>query len=88
VSAPVTIRLYLDGQLVDDQTVQVDAEGAGDVLAYIGGLHGAFVEEAGVPYMVEFVFPDGEHVRWGTDAGGMVLPIPVDNLAEALRRLL
>jgi hypothetical protein len=28
--------------------------------------------------MVEMVFPDGEHVRWGSDPGGMVEPIWVE----------
>jgi hypothetical protein len=88
VSGAVTVRLYLGGQLVDEQEVHVGADGASDVLAYLGELHGGFVEAAAVPYMVEFVFPDGQHVRWGTDTDGMVLPIPVDDLAEALRRLL
>ena len=40
----------------------------------------------GLEWMIEFKFPDGDHVRWGTDAGGMVEPLPVADLEAALSR--
>jgi hypothetical protein len=90
VAAEVTIRLYIAGELVDEQAI-VAGVGARDLIGELGAIHGrqtAAAVEAGRSYLVEFVFADGEHVRWGTDAAGMVEPIPVDDLAAALDRLL
>jgi hypothetical protein len=86
VSAEVRIRLFIAGTLIDDQRVVLGA-GARELIGELGAMHGEQVAAAGaVPYMVEIVFPDGDHVRWGTDERGMVMPIPVDDLAAALAR--
>jgi hypothetical protein len=90
VSADVTIRLYVEGVLVDEQAI-VAGVGARALIGELGALHGqaaAAAVDAGRPYLVEFVFADGEHVRWGTDELGMVEPVPVEDLAAALDRVL
>jgi hypothetical protein len=45
-------------------------------------------EAHGRKWMVEIVFADGEHVRWGTDRDGMVWPMQggLEQLAEMLAR--
>ena len=39
-------------------------------------------------WFIEVSFDDGEHVRFGTDRGGMVLPVEVgrERLVEALAK--
>jgi hypothetical protein len=85
----VTVRLYLAGTLADETSIRIGA-GARDAIGDLGAYHGEMArvaDEQGVPYMIELVFPDGEHVRWGTDASGMVIPFPIGDLAAALARL-
>ena len=62
-----------------------------EALEYVGQRHARWAEqadEAGTVWFVEVVFDDGEHVRFGTDRGGMVLPVEVgrERLAEALAK--
>ena len=46
----------------------------------------AEAEARGSVYLVDVEFWDGEHVRWGTDADGMVIPLEVGlhDLAQAI----
>ena len=69
-------RVFVAGALVDEVTALI---GAGDLLDMLGERHGLLcaAADAGDPWMIEVRFPDGEHVRWGTDSDGMVLPIDV-----------
>lgn len=88
MSENVTIRLYLDSVLKDEREFPFgDREG----IAQMAEVHATAIAatEDGVPFMIEFIFPDGEHVRWGTDAGGMVDPrsLPIWQLRDALTRL-
>lgn len=71
-----TVRLYVAGRMVDEATVAND-----DELTAAGTRQGEAcleAEQRGQRWMVEMVFPDGEHVRWGSDPGGMVEPIWVE----------
>jgi hypothetical protein len=89
VSTTVAIRLYIEGHLCDETQAPL---GGGDTRALIGQLglrHAEMVNAAaseGLAWLIEFVFPDGDHVRWGTDSSGMVEPMPIDDLAAALER--
>jgi hypothetical protein len=83
------VRLYIDGRLVDDVTVAAGRNAEDDAIPVIAALHGRrcqAAEAAGSTYMVEFIFDDGEHVRFGTDVDGMVVPAEVglDRLAKAV----
>jgi hypothetical protein len=83
-----TIRLRVDGVLVDEQPVQLGA-GARGLIGVLGADHGArcaAADAAGQPWSIEIEFADGEHVRWGTDGRGMVDPVPVRDLAAAIER--
>lgn len=86
----VIMRLYLGGKMADETSVQLGV-GAREAIGDVGEYHGEMARcatEEGLPWMVEIVFPDGEHVRWGTDSDGMVEPMPVTQLAELLKRYL
>lgn len=75
----VKFRLYVAGAMVDEVAVILGA-GSRELIGAMGQIHGAIVEQAaarGDPWLIEIVFPDGDHVRWGTDADGMVEPLPV-----------
>lgn len=88
VSAIVTVRLYLAGELVDELTFPIGV-GTRDLIGDLGASHAERVAAAdGSPWMVELVFPDGDHVRFGTDHAGMVEPMPValDRIIEAIER--
>jgi hypothetical protein len=78
-----TLRLYIAGRLVDEATVLED--GVEEVAARHVEMAEA-AEKAGQRFMVEVVFADGEHVRWGTDPGGMVEPTPTEDVGDSLRR--
>jgi hypothetical protein len=80
----IRIRLWVEGVLLDDQRVVLGV-GARDLIGELGAVHADACRGA-MAYMVEFVFPDGDHIRWGTDVRGMVTPIPVDDLAAAIAR--
>lgn len=89
MSVVVVARLYLAGMLHDESSIELVAEGDLHVIGEIGARHSQMVTAAdseGIGWMVELIFPDGDHVRWGTDADGMVQPIPVDDLVAALNR--
>jgi hypothetical protein len=88
VSTTVRVRLFISGKLCDEVNLDLGA-GQHEILGEVGLRHANMVTAAaseGLEWMTEFLFPDGDHVRWGTDAGGMVQPIPIDDLAAALRR--
>jgi hypothetical protein len=84
----VRVRLYVGGEVVDDATLVIGSrERALDAFAVLGERHGKHLGaavEADATYMVDFEFSDGEHVRWGTDAEGMVEPVPVDDVMAAI----
>jgi hypothetical protein len=84
----VTVRLFIAGKLCDEDDLPIGA-GRFDLLEESALRHREMVTAAmseGLTWMVEIVFPDGDHVRWGTDENGMVQPIPVDDLEAALSR--
>ena len=72
------IRVHVAGVLLDDQTF--DALGSSDVIEHLATAHGVAVQLAEVtfrPWVIDFEFWDGEHVRFGTDPAAMVLPLPM-----------
>lgn len=79
------IRLWVDGRVVDQVTVLGDEE-----VDQSGSRHGELAdaaEDRGLTWMVEIEFPDGEHVRWGTDSRAMVDPVPAEpDMVEQLAR--
>jgi hypothetical protein len=82
-----TFRIFIAGQLVDQTTIS----GLGDDIGGLAVRHGELCEaanRAGRKYLVEVEFGDGEHVRWGTDVDGMVIPMEVgiDDLMRALMK--
>jgi hypothetical protein len=86
MSADVVVRLYLNGELADEQQFPFGAgREPGEELAELAARHGTLCRDVG-SWMIEFAFPDGQHIRWGTDADGMVQPVPVDDLFLALAR--
>ena len=85
VSTTVRVRLFIAGKLCDEVDLELGA-GQYEILGEIGTRHANMVSAAvseGLDYMIEFTFPDGDHVRWGTDAGGMVTPLPVEDLSRS-----
>jgi hypothetical protein len=92
VSAPATIfRVYVRGQLTAEDRIPDDVdEATGDRLVHELALyHGEMCEAAGqfgARWLVDIEFSDGEHVRFGTDATGMVWPelVARERLAEKL----
>jgi hypothetical protein len=88
VSTTVLVRLFIEGKLCDETSLELGAE-MDDLLGEVGRRHGDMASAAaseGLAWMIEFVFPDGDHVRWGTDPDGMVLPVPIADLEAALLR--
>ena len=88
MSTTVRVRLFVEGHLCDEVDLELGGTSDG-VLGQLGARHGEMVMAAaseGLAWMVEFRFPDGDHVRWGTDANGMVEPVPIDDLRAALER--
>jgi hypothetical protein len=86
----VQVRLYVAGVLVDDVPVMVTGH-MGPLLGSLGDQHATrcrAASDAGLPWMIELAFPDGDHVRWGTDADGMVQPIEatLDQLERVMRQ--
>jgi hypothetical protein len=84
----VEVRVYVAGRLLERDEMTI---GGGDleVIGALGHRHAHIcrtAESEGLAWLIEVVFDDGEHVRWGTDAAGMVEPVPVDDIAEALLR--
>lgn len=70
----VILRLYVGGELVDEERVS-ELENSIEIIASRQGELAGQASARGQTYMVEVEFDDGEHVRWGTDPGGMVLPM-------------
>lgn len=82
----VTVRLYLNGEVADERLFPFGAgRNPGEELAEMAKRHGTLCRDTDT-WMIEFVFSDGQHIRWGTDPDGMVMPVPVDDLFEALAR--
>jgi hypothetical protein len=85
----VRVRILVEGKTVDDSRVLIGV-GARDLIGVLGSRHGdiaAAAERSGKAWLVEIIFPDGDHLRWGTDPDGMVVPLEV-GLADLLRQLL
>lgn len=88
VSAGLRFRVFVAGVLeVEDW---VDAEHAGRETAVgLAFQHAAVALTSGKPWLVEVFDPDAPpdeaFIRFGSDAAGMVEPIVVEDLAEALR---
>jgi hypothetical protein len=89
----IAFRLYVEGALVDEHTASIHD---GDILAELAGVVGGHqadlalaASERGDTYMVEIAWDDGTFTRWGTDAGGMVIPTEVgmEQLEAKLREL-
>jgi hypothetical protein len=82
-------RFWAGQRLVEDIRLRPDDDSA--VLSAIGARHARWAgiaDASGQVWFVEVAFDDGEHVRFGTDQGGMVLPVEVgrERLAEALEK--
>jgi hypothetical protein len=76
----VDFRVYVGGALVDSVRITFDDDDTwGRMVEHAARqadlCHAAGVR--GVPWMVEVIFWDGEHVRWGTDVDGMVVPVEI-----------
>lgn len=85
----VRIRILVEGKTVDDSRVMIGV-GARDLIGVLGARHGdlaAAADRSGKAWMVEIVWPDGEHLRWGTDPDPMVLPLEM-GVRELARRLM
>jgi hypothetical protein len=84
---PVRFRVWVDGELADETTIVLGThdEHIEAIAARQAELCNS-AEEAGQRYLVEVKFWDGEHVRWGTDTDGMVVPVEVGlmNLLDAI----
>jgi hypothetical protein len=75
----IRVRLFIAGELADEVTFPIGV-GTRDLSGVLGAHHGQMVRDASgpgelLPYMIEIRFPDGDHLRWGTDPAGMVWPI-------------
>jgi hypothetical protein len=79
-------RIWVDGRLVDEGTVMVGYEEAVDDIGLRQAEIASWAEAHDKSYMVEAEFSDGGQLRWGTDPNGMVEPMAMDNLADAIRR--
>jgi hypothetical protein len=87
----VRVRVHIAGELVDDVAFPIGA-GTRDLIGDLGARHGAAAQMAtavGKPYLIDIEFWDGEHVRFGTDPDGMLLPhdVAFGRLFEVLGNL-
>ena len=90
----VRFRIWVDGpNLIEDSMLALDLgdDAAFEALAHMAEAHGEIcgkADQAGLTYLVDVEFEDGEHVRWGTDVNGMVLPVGVGilELTDAITR--
>lgn len=87
----VRFRIYVEGELVDEEKLVFTTEASDRDTAVASAAERQMnlareADAAGRPYLVEIIFWDGEHVRWGTDVDGMVVPVEVgvETLAEAI----
>lgn len=90
---PVRFLVYVDAELREEAVASIDPSGPDEAtwlflqtLATHQGRVCAEAEARGSVYLVDVEFWDGEHVRWGTDADGMVIPLEVGlhDLAQAI----
>jgi len=86
----VTFQLWLGGVLADVDSI-VLGEHDLDGIEEMASRHADLCIEAtarGVTYLIDIGFWDGEHVRWGTDVDGMVVPVEVGlaDLLDAIAR--
>ena len=72
------------------QTTRVEASSPGRALERLAVVHAHAVEAGAEPFTVEFVFSDGEHVRFGNDPTIMVEPdyVPPDELMGRLEQMM
>lgn len=87
---PVRFRVWVGGVEADDVTIIMlgpDDSAIAEVASQQADIC-IQAEANGQRYLVDISFPDGEHVRWGTDFDGMVMPMEValENLANILAR--
>jgi len=76
----IVFRVYVAGEKIDERALDLSADPLAMMrdTSMIGNLQVAIcqrAEDQGLTYLVEVEFPDGEHVRWGTDPLGMVMPM-------------
>jgi hypothetical protein len=88
----VRIRVLVDGVVVEDNPVRVGGASRA-LIGELGAQHGeiaARAEAAGLPYLIEIEFPDGQRIRWGTDTAPMIRPMPVrmDELLDVAHDLI
>ena len=69
----VTIKGWKGDELVFEQTLDAGRED----LSEIATQH-ALMTADGTIDMVEIIFPDGDHARFGTNPGRMVMPFQID----------
>jgi hypothetical protein len=86
----VRIRIYVAGLVADETTMPLGV-GTRDLIGDLATQHAVIArqaDQAGKRWLIEFRFPDGDHVRWGNDPDGMVEPIEVvnDRLLDAIMR--
>lgn len=84
----VTFQLWIGGALADVDTI-VLGEHDYTGIEEMASRHAELCQEAdasGAMYLIDIGFWDGEHVRWGTDPNGMVIPVEVglSNLLDAI----
>lgn len=91
-SVKLRARMWVDAKLVSDDVALVDFNNPDSVwpwvkdLAEKHGLSASAAECAGLRYLVEIEWWDGERTRFGTDVDGMVVPVEV-GLHEMVERI-
>jgi hypothetical protein len=85
-----TFSIYENGKLVDRRYVTDQDEP--EQVARIATAQVTLcevIDARGDKYLVDVEFWDGEHVRWGTDENGIVLPIVVgiEGLVDTIDRM-
>lgn len=83
----LAVRLFVDGHLKEDNTVEVELEQFPKLLLDTG-LHYADVLDGDLPALIELECldepdPNQRFFRFGTDSRGMVEPIPLDDAKRA-----
>lgn len=71
----VTVRLFIEGQKVREDRFPITDPWEPRLIA-LTEAHPEMLEKL---HMLEVVFDDGDHFRFGTDPNFMVLPIPFGN---------
>jgi hypothetical protein len=85
----VRFDVWVAGELADSETLEFDPRADDGSVLRIAERQSGICTKADAEdkkYLVDIEFWDGEHVRWGTDVEGMVIPVAVgvDQLAEAI----